>query len=258
MCPRGRSWTPTRRASCARRPPWSRPSARAARNADARCILYADQVTARWSGRWPRPNAGGRSSSPKRRARHHAQSVKRGIADILDSVFERDHVRWIPGLAKNAVTIGHNSRRSWPTWRRRMRTAAADLDFEEAARLRDELLKRLQATELLVSDDPMARQGDVEREPGASAPSRAASRSRPSTTWGRAPTANCRSALGLAGAPQGALDPGARRPEAEIQGRGRTQARLIDGSVGGSAAGTRGSGGLGSGTDVPSHPELVP
>ena len=46
-----------------------------------------------------------------------------------------------------------------------MRTAAADLDFEEAARLRDEL-KRLQATELMVSDDPMARQGDVEREAG--------------------------------------------------------------------------------------------
>lgn len=46
-----------------------------------------------------------------------------------------------------------------------MRAAAADLDFEEAARLRDEL-KRLQATELLVSDDPMARQSDVEREAG--------------------------------------------------------------------------------------------
>jgi excinuclease ABC subunit B len=48
---------------------------------------------------------------------------------------------------------------------KRMRAAAADLDFEEAARLRDEL-KRLQATELLVSDDPMARQSDVEREAG--------------------------------------------------------------------------------------------
>jgi excinuclease ABC subunit B len=46
-----------------------------------------------------------------------------------------------------------------------MRAAAADLDFEEAARLRDEL-KRLQATELLVAADPMAAQGDVEREAG--------------------------------------------------------------------------------------------
>jgi excinuclease ABC subunit B len=46
-----------------------------------------------------------------------------------------------------------------------MRAAAADLDFEEAARLRDEL-KRLQATELLVAGDPMASQGEVEREAG--------------------------------------------------------------------------------------------
>ena len=38
----------------------------------------------------------------------------------------------------------------------RMRTAAADLDFEEAARLRDEI-KRLRATELAVTDDPTAR-----------------------------------------------------------------------------------------------------
>src|SRR3712207_9291729 len=48
---------------------------------------------------------------------------------------------------------------------KRMREAAANLEFEEAARLRDEL-KRLQATELAVSDDPLARQSDVEREAG--------------------------------------------------------------------------------------------
>src|SRR3712207_8784479 len=48
---------------------------------------------------------------------------------------------------------------------KRMREAAANLEFEEAARLRDEL-KRLQATELAVSDDPMARQSEVERDAG--------------------------------------------------------------------------------------------
>jgi excinuclease ABC subunit B len=46
-----------------------------------------------------------------------------------------------------------------------MREAAANLEFEEAARLRDEL-KRLQATELVLGDDPLARQQDVEREAG--------------------------------------------------------------------------------------------
>jgi excinuclease ABC subunit B len=46
-----------------------------------------------------------------------------------------------------------------------MREAAADLEFETAARLRDEV-KRLRETELAVSDDPLARQVEVEDRAG--------------------------------------------------------------------------------------------
>src|ERR1044072_1585544 len=91
------------------------------------------------------------------------ESVRRDIADILESVYERDHVLISTGggLAgiggeEAAATIGHNFEAGIADLAPRMRAAPADLDFEEAARLRDEI-KRLRATELAVIDDPTAK-----------------------------------------------------------------------------------------------------
>jgi excinuclease ABC subunit B len=136
---------------------------RAARNIDGRVILYADTVT----GSMERAIAETNRRREKQEAFNAAngitpESVRRGIADILESVYERDHVLISTGggLAgigdEDTATIGHNFEAVIADLETRMRAAADDLDFEEAARLRDEI-KRLRATELAVIDDPTAK-----------------------------------------------------------------------------------------------------
>ncbi|MGO8093264.1 excinuclease ABC subunit UvrB [Rhizobium leguminosarum] len=137
---------------------------RAARNVDGKVILYADQVTG--SMKRAMEETSRRREKQMIYNQDHGitpESVKARISDILDSVYERDHVRADisgvsgKGFADGGNLVGNNLQTHLNALEKSMRDAAADLDFEKAARLRDEI-KRLKAAELAVMDDPMARE----------------------------------------------------------------------------------------------------
>ncbi len=121
---------------------------RAARNVDGRVILYADRMTDALNyaiGETERRRA-------KQQAYNEAHgitpaSIRKNINEVLQSIAERDHYTVDTGVSGDVQLIGHNLQTHIAELEKRMRDAAANLEFEEAARLRDEI-RRLEENDL--------------------------------------------------------------------------------------------------------------
>ena len=132
---------------------------RAARNVEGKVILYADKETK--SIKKAIQETDRRRSIQLAYNKKHkidAKSVKKEISDILESVYEKDYVKISEGS-----NVGGNLKKHLKALDKKMKESASNLEFEEAAKIRDEI-RKLQSTELEITLNPKIRQYDVKNK----------------------------------------------------------------------------------------------
>ena len=132
---------------------------RAARNVEGKVILYADKDTKSIKKAIQETDRR-RSIQIAYNKKHKidAKSVKKEISDILESVYEKDYVKISEGS-----NVGGNLKKHLKALDKKMKESASNLEFEEAAKIRDEI-RKLQSTELEITLNPKIRQYDVKNK----------------------------------------------------------------------------------------------
>jgi excinuclease ABC subunit B len=125
---------------------------RSARNLDGKLILYADKETKSIKNAIKETDR--RRSiqvAYNKKYKISATSIKKEIGDVLESVYEKDYVK--VGTEEN---IGGNLKKHLKVLNKKMKEAATNLEFEEAARIRDEI-RKLEASELEITLNPKVK-----------------------------------------------------------------------------------------------------
>ena len=137
---------------------------RAARNSEGRVIMYADRTTGSMERALNETN--------RRREKQHQynldnkitpETVKKNVQDVLEGLYKGDTDISRITAKVDKTLVGANLAKHLDSLKLDMFKAAENLEFEEAARIRDEV-RRLETVELTISNDPLARQSAIEAE----------------------------------------------------------------------------------------------
>ena len=132
---------------------------RAARNVEGKVILYADKETKSIKKAIKETDRRRQIQVDyNKKNKIDAKSVKKEISDILESVYEKDYVKISEG-----ANVGGNLKKHLKALDRKMKESASNLEFEEAAKIRDEI-RKLQSTELEITLNPKVRQYDIKNK----------------------------------------------------------------------------------------------
>ncbi len=132
---------------------------RAARNVEGKAILYADKKTKSIEKAIEETDRRRKLQLAYNKKNNiSATSIKKEITDILESIYERDYAK-----INVDTSIGHNLKKHLKSLKKKMKEAAENLEFEEAAKIRDEI-RKLEASELEIGINPKIRQSKFENK----------------------------------------------------------------------------------------------